>query len=60
MARFHHEWRCLTTIMSTFYQTVTAAVSDLIEHGYDSVDRVAFWMDQLRDAARSAAVRGER
>jgi hypothetical protein len=38
--------------MKSFYETITAAVADIVEHGYDSSDRVAFWMEQLREAAR--------
>lgn len=42
--------------MSSFYETVTAAVADLIEHGYDSSDRVALWLDRLREAARRGMI----
>ena len=34
-----------------FYATLTAAVADLTEHGYDSQERLEFWVRQIRDAA---------
>lgn len=38
----------------TFYETVTAAVNDMAEHGYDSEARLAFWLSQIGVAARDA------
>ena len=35
----------------TFYDVVTEAVADLSAHGFDSIDRVAYWQDRLREAA---------
>ena len=35
----------------TFYETVTAAIRDITEHGYDSEHRVQFWTEQIRAAA---------
>jgi hypothetical protein len=35
----------------TLWETITAAVRDLSEHGYDSVERVAKWLELLRQAA---------
>lgn len=35
----------------SYYDTLTEAISDLAEHGYDSVERVAMWTQRLRDAA---------
>jgi hypothetical protein len=34
-----------------FYAVLTEAVTDLAEHGFDSVERVASWTRRLRDAA---------
>jgi hypothetical protein len=36
----------------TFYQVLTAAVIDLCERGYDSPERVAYWIEKLRGAAQ--------
>ena len=35
----------------SFYDVLTRAVNDLTEHGFDSVERLQFWQDQLRRAA---------
>lgn len=35
----------------TYYETLTAAVNDIAEHGYDSEERVAYWSEQIRLAA---------
>lgn len=35
----------------SFYDVLTAAVNDLGEHGFDKVQRVAYWTEQLRQAA---------
>lgn len=35
----------------TYSETLTAALADIIEHGYDSEERVAYWSEQLRQAA---------
>ena len=35
----------------TLWETITAAVRDLSEHGYDSAERVDEWLRQLRAAA---------
>jgi hypothetical protein len=37
---------------NSFYDVLTRAINDLVEHGFDSVDRIAFWQDQLARAAR--------
>lgn len=34
-----------------FYATITAAVKDVVEHGFDSEARVRFWMEEIRKAA---------
>jgi hypothetical protein len=36
---------------TSFFETITAAINDLIEHGYDSADRLAYWVQQIREAA---------
>ena len=36
----------------SFYEVLTRAINDFVQHGFDSVDRVAFWQDQLARAAR--------
>lgn len=35
----------------TFQETLTAAISDALENGYDSVSRLDYWIEQLRTAA---------
>ena len=39
----------------TFAETLAAAINDLTEHGFDSVERVDRWVSALRSAARGAA-----
>jgi hypothetical protein len=40
----------------SFYQTVTAAVSDMIKHGFDTPKRVEKWLAAIREAASRDAV----
>ena len=40
-----------TKAQLSFYKTVTAAVSDIIEHGYDNQSRVEDWTRRIREAA---------
>jgi hypothetical protein len=35
----------------TYYEVITAAVSDIAQHGYDSEERVAYWAEEIRKAA---------
>ena len=35
----------------TFYETVTAAIADIVTNGFDSTDRISFWIDRLRSSA---------
>jgi hypothetical protein len=35
----------------SFQQVLSAAIADLLEHGFDSIDRVARWSQELRAAA---------
>lgn len=37
--------------MATFYQTITDAVADIAEHGYESEERLDYWIEQIRAAA---------
>lgn len=37
----------------TYYDVLTAAVNDMAEHGYDDVERLAFWQRRLREAAEA-------
>jgi hypothetical protein len=39
-----------------FYQVLSAAIDDLMEHGFDSQERLDRWLFQLREAARHALV----
>jgi hypothetical protein len=38
-------------IGQTFFEVVTLAINDLIENGYDSEERLTYWIDVLRQAA---------
>lgn len=38
-----------------FFNTLTAAINDLVEHGFDSMERVNYWTEELRKAAERAA-----
>lgn len=40
----------------SFYDVLTRAVLDMTEFGYDSVDRVAMWLQRLKEAARRSLV----
>lgn len=35
----------------TYQEVLTAAIEDMVEHGFDSAERVAMWMARLREAA---------
>lgn len=35
----------------SYYDVLTAAIDDMISNGYDSPERVAYWMNELRRAA---------
>jgi hypothetical protein len=37
--------------MATFFETVTAAIKDFEENGFDSVERLTYWTDRIRRAA---------
>lgn len=36
---------------NAFYETITAAINDVITHGYDSADRIEQWIRRIREAA---------
>ena len=40
----------------SFYDVLTAAVTDMIENGFDSTERVAFWVVRIREAALAAMI----
>jgi hypothetical protein len=42
--------------MASFFQTVTAAINDILEYGYESEDRLEYWMEALREAAKADMV----
>ena len=42
--------------MATFFETVTAAIKDFEENGFDSVERLAYWTDRIRQAAVASLV----
>ena len=35
----------------TFYETLTEAVNDFIQNGFDSQDRLDYWIKRIRDSA---------
>lgn len=35
----------------TFFATITAAINDIIDHGYDSAERIEAWLRKIREAA---------
>jgi hypothetical protein len=35
----------------SFFTVISRAVADLVEHGYDSEDRLAYWVRSIREAA---------
>lgn len=40
--------------LSEFYRLITEAVEDILEHGYDSRERLERWLERLESAARAA------
>lgn len=43
-----------------YFATITAAVNDLVEHGFDSMERVDYWTGEIRKAAERAHASPER
>jgi hypothetical protein len=35
----------------TFYETITAAINDILEHGFDTFERIERWLAEIRQAA---------
>lgn len=42
--------------LQSFQEVLTAAVDDIAEHGFDSVERVENWIRDLREAARRSLI----
>jgi hypothetical protein len=42
-----------------FYSVLSAAINDLVENGFDSVERVAKWSRLIREAAQRSMIRPE-
>lgn len=38
----------------SFYETLTAAINDFTEYGYDSPERLAYWQERLKRAAEES------
>lgn len=36
---------------NTYYDVLTAAINDIAENGYDSIERISFWQKRLKEAA---------
>lgn len=43
-----------------YYQVMTAAIADLVEHGFDSMDRINYWTGEIKKAAERAFASPER
>ncbi len=39
-----------------FYQTLTAAINDFVEHGFDDEERLIYWIEQITKAAREQMI----
>ena len=39
---------------NTFFDVLTRAINDMVEHGFDSAERVNFWTQQIKEAAERA------
>src|ERR1700683_4812438 len=42
------------SVSKTFYDILTDAINDLAEHGYDSAERLKYWMDEIALAAKGS------
>jgi hypothetical protein len=42
------------TARSAFYSVLSEAIAEFTEHGFDSQERLDFWMQRLRETARTA------
>jgi hypothetical protein len=41
---------------NAFYETITAAINDILEHGFDSQERLDRWLQAINHAARESLV----
>jgi hypothetical protein len=39
-----------------FYQTLTAAINDFVEHGFDDEERLTYWLEEITKAARAQMI----
>jgi hypothetical protein len=46
--------------MANFYETITAAINDVIAHGFDSQKRINDWLAAIRKAAEESLVPQQR
>lgn len=42
--------------MASFFETITAAVADIVKHGFDKKSRIEEWVAQIKRAARASMV----
>lgn len=42
--------------MATFYEVLTLAVNDFVDHGFDSEERLKHWLKLLEDAAKASLI----
>jgi hypothetical protein len=42
--------------MASFFETVTAAINDTIEYGFESEERLQYWIDEIRRAANDELI----
>lgn len=40
-----------STSRADFYKVLTDAINDMLEHGFDSMDRITLWVERIREAA---------
>ena len=45
--------------MATFFQTITDAINDIAEYGYESDERLEYWVEAIREAAAQDMVSEE-
>lgn len=39
-----------------FYETISAAIRDMTEHGFDSLSRVEYWLKEIKEAAQRSMI----
>lgn len=42
--------------MASFYEVLTEAINDIVEHGFDDLKRVEDWLDKIRKAAKETMI----